>query len=99
MICPTILDFFLTALSPAAWNFRNRPRISLWSALSMTMASDDMLLLPARLGPGGGYPPAQPANPGGRPAPEFSAVAGMRTPNAGACSSRPAAREDQPPPG
>jgi hypothetical protein len=30
------------------------------------------------LGPGGGYPPAPPANPGGRPTPELSAVAAMR---------------------
>src|SRR6266516_2622325 len=33
------------------------------------MASDDMLLLPARLASGGGYPPAPPANPGARPMP------------------------------
>src|ERR1700728_661164 len=42
MICPTSLAFFLSALSPAAWNSRNRRRISLWSALRMTIACDDM---------------------------------------------------------
>src|SRR5690242_11304420 len=41
MIFPTSLAFVLTALSPAAWNSRNRRRISLWSALSTTIASDD----------------------------------------------------------
>src|SRR6478672_1269452 len=45
MICPTIVSLVLTALSPAAWNLRNRLRISLWSAFSITIASDDMLLL------------------------------------------------------
>src|ERR1700734_3958992 len=56
MICPTSLAFFLLALSPAAWNSRNRRRISLWSALSRTIASDDMVFPPG--GGGGGGPVA-----------------------------------------
>src|ERR1700690_4306243 len=43
MICTASLPFVLTALSPADWNSRNRRRISLWSAFSTTIASDDMV--------------------------------------------------------
>jgi hypothetical protein len=48
MICPAILAFFLIARSPAAWNSRNRRRISLWSALSSTIASDGLAHSPGR---------------------------------------------------
>src|ERR1700741_3741002 len=61
MICPAIVSLVLTALSPAAWNLRNRLRISLWSAFSITIASDDMLLLSARW-KRGGYPAGQTPN-------------------------------------